>query len=265
MAALHDPPADAPPSVGRSLYLKGSVERILALCSASPGTDPQRVHAAAADLAARGLRVLAMARAEWAADPASLTPAEVEGGSLKPVFLGLQGMMDPPRPEAIEAVRACQAAGIRVKMITGDHARTAASIAALIGIDGASSAPGAAQVRALTGAELAKVPDDALPATAESTPAFARMTPEQKLRLVKALQHGVDGRGLQGGQVVLGGIDPLLHGRTVGGRRRGPVLQLGEGRLRNGLVLLHRRELLLDPGLPRLRVGEGLVGRVHGL
>jgi magnesium-transporting ATPase (P-type) len=102
-------------------------------------------------------------------------------------FLGIQGMLDPPRPEAVDAVAACQRAGVRVMMITGDHALTAATIAGMIGIDGAAG--GTAAV--LTSAQMAEIPDDELPDHAERTAVFARMTPEQKLRLVKALQ----GRG----------------------------------------------------------------------
>jgi Ca2+-transporting ATPase len=197
MATLHEVPA-ATPAGSRVLFVKGSVERILSMCrralAADGGhvdLDTDAVHAAANTLAERGLRVLAFATRDWPGDPASLSADAVQQAEGGLVFLGLQGMMDPPRPEAMEAVRACQTAGIRVKMITGDHARTAASIAAIIGIDGAGDprepghqGPGAA----VTGAELAKVPDDELPGVAEATPVFARMTPEQKLRLVKALQ-----------------------------------------------------------------------------
>ena len=100
-------------------------------------------------------------------------------------FLGLQGMMDPPRPEAIQAVRRCQNAGIAVKMITGDHVLTASAVAQQIGLDGASEADSPV---AITGRELDQVSDDRLPSIAEQTAVFARVTPEQKLRLVRALQ-----------------------------------------------------------------------------
>jgi magnesium-transporting ATPase (P-type) len=90
-------------------------------------------------------------------------------------------MIDPPRPEAITAVGACQRAGIRVKMITGDHAGTATAIAAQLGING-GSAP------ALTGVELASLGDAELAEAADRTSVFARVSPEQKLRLVTALQ-----------------------------------------------------------------------------
>jgi len=83
-------------------------------------------------LAARGLRVLAFASADLTGETQSIQHSDVKGLT----FLGLQGMIDPPRVEAINAVRACQSAGIRVKMITGDHALTARAIARQIGLDG---------------------------------------------------------------------------------------------------------------------------------
>ena len=102
-------------------------------------------------------------------------------------FLGLQGMIDPPRPEAIDAVRACQSAGIRIKMITGDHPVTARAIAEKLGLDGAAS--GAEQSPlVMTSHDLAEKSDQELIDIAEQVAVFARATPEQKLRLVRALQ-----------------------------------------------------------------------------
>ncbi|MBL9031852.1 MAG: HAD-IC family P-type ATPase [Phycisphaerae bacterium] len=203
MATLHARASEGDRRAGpRAIYVKGSVERVLRMCDSATDArghavslDPGTIHEAAAALASRGLRVLALARGEAPPEADSLTPAMVERGL---TFLGVQGMLDPPRPEAIDAVAACQRAGVRVKMITGDHALTAATIAGMIGIDGAAR-PGTAGHDAsaasldgprlvLTGAELAAIPDADLPARAESTAVFARMTPEQKLRLVKALQ-----------------------------------------------------------------------------
>lgn len=170
------------------IYVKGSVERVLEMCAqmmdSRGGTvplDAEAVRSSSAELAGRGLRVLAFARGEPPPGTRDLTHAMVESGL---VLLGLQGMLDPPRPEAIEAVRACLGAGVRVKMITGDHALTASTIARMIGI-GAGSGQGST---ALTGAAMAEIPDGELPARAEETDVFARMTPEQKLRLVRALQ-----------------------------------------------------------------------------
>ena len=99
------------------------------------------------------------------------------------VFLGLVGMIDPPRPEARLAVRTAQQAGIRVMMITGDHPRTAAAIAIELGI----VAPGA---RAITGTELERMDEAALRAAVREVPVYARVSPEHKLRIVRALQAG---------------------------------------------------------------------------
>jgi magnesium-transporting ATPase (P-type) len=107
--------------------------------------------------------------------------ATLEGGL---TFLGLVGLIDPPRPEAIAAVAECRAAGIRVKMITGDHAGTAAAIAAQIGL--------ANPHRVLTGADLDKLDDAQLALEVADVDIFARTSPEHKLRLVTALQaHGL--------------------------------------------------------------------------
>jgi Ca2+-transporting ATPase len=186
MASLHDQGLERP----RLLEAKGSVEAILARCAAvcDPGghaapLDREAVMDDVARLAADGLRVLAFARRELPPGTAAVGHADVAGM----LFLGLQAMIDPPRPEAVEAVATCQAAGIRVKMITGDHALTAAAIAARLGLDGVTASDGTL-VAAVTGQELEQIPDAELPATADAVPVFARVAPEQKLRLVKALQ-----------------------------------------------------------------------------
>jgi Ca2+-transporting ATPase len=176
---------DARPPV---LYVKGAVEVVLALCRSAMRADGACVpldvtvpQAHVTQMAARGLRVLALARAEFPAGATSVAPQDIKPAL---TFLGLQGMMDPPRPEAIRAVAACHRAGIRVKMITGDHVVTAKAIAQQIGL-----APGGADPVAMNGLELAETPDDALPGVAAKTDVFARVTPEQKLRLVMALQQ----------------------------------------------------------------------------
>jgi Ca2+-transporting ATPase len=186
MATLHDQGLERP----RLVYAKGSVEAILARCAAAGDAagqagplDHEAVLADVERLAADGLRVLAFARRELPAGTAALGHADVSGL----LFLGLQAMIDPPRPEAVLAVATCQAAGIRVKMITGDHAVTAAAIAARLGLDGAAAADGKL-VAAVTGQELERISDAELPATADAVPVFARVAPEQKLRLVRALQ-----------------------------------------------------------------------------
>jgi Ca2+-transporting ATPase len=179
-ATLHHAPA------GRVIYKVGAVERLLDRCSDALGAngkpvplDKAAVHRAVEHMAARGLRVLALARRHVETHHTRLEHAHVAGGL---TFLGLQGMIDPPRPEAIAAVRRCRQAGIAVKMITGDHAVTARAIARQIGLDDSPL------VAALTGRELEKLPDEQLPAVAERTAVFARVAPEQKLRLVRALQ-----------------------------------------------------------------------------
>ena len=164
--------------------MKGALEKLLPACTSmldQAGRETplatDAIHAAALRMADGGLRVLAVARSELTAGQ-QLEHASI-GGSL--VFLGLIGMLDPPRPRAIAAVRTCHAAGIRVKMITGDHPGTAIAIARQLGIveDGGS---------ALTGRDLAKLDDAALRQAAAEVDVFARVEPEQKLRLVKALQ-----------------------------------------------------------------------------
>ncbi|HJL16193.1 MAG TPA: cation-transporting P-type ATPase [Sandaracinaceae bacterium LLY-WYZ-13_1] len=184
MATLHGAPES-----GRVVYLKGSVERVLDRCEGVWSPDGQRpldadaVHRRAEALAGEGLRVLAFARKSLPADADGVDHADVASGL---ELLGLQAMIDPPRPEAEAAVAACRRAGIRVKMITGDHARTAVAIAERLGLDGAVDADG--RLAASTGAELAELTDDELIEHAHRTAVFARVAPEQKLRLVEALQ-----------------------------------------------------------------------------
>lgn len=172
------------------VYIKGSVERLLPRCtyalSATGGPVPLQgevIHLQVDGMASQGLRVLAFARREV---PLNTQTVDHDTIAQDLTFLGLQGMLDPPRSEAIQAVRACQAAGIQVKMITGDHLGTAAAIGRRIGLTNMGEGDGPAQ--AIAGALLATVPDAELPDQAERTAVFARVTPEQKLRLVKALQ-----------------------------------------------------------------------------
>ncbi len=174
---------------GRVIYKVGALERLLESCTDALGDnnalvalDRDTIHRAAEAMAARGLRVLAFARRHVAAHQANLEPAHVAEGL---TFLGLQGMMDPPRPAAIAAVRECQRAGIAVKMITGDHLVTARAIAGQIGLKGREEH---GRLVALSGRELERISDEELPEIAERTSVFARVAPEQKLRLVKALQ-----------------------------------------------------------------------------
>ena len=168
--------------------VKGAPERILAMCStqrsASGGTEPllaEDWHARAEAIAAEGQRVLAFAVRPVDPGHTVLEFSDVESDL---VLVGLVGLIDPPRPEAIEAVSACHDAGIRVKMITGDHRGTAAAIGRQIGLQSPD--------KVLTGADLDAMDDTALAACILETDIFARTSPEHKLRLVMALQaHGL--------------------------------------------------------------------------
>jgi Ca2+-transporting ATPase len=129
-------------------------------------------------MAADGLRVLAVAFRLWPQVPASLAPATVER---ELTFLGLVGLMDPPREEAAAAVALCRSAGITPVMITGDHPATARSIAVRLGIM-ADGAP------VMTGPELARLPLEDFAPAVERIRVYARTTPEQKIKIVRALQ-----------------------------------------------------------------------------
>ncbi len=187
MATLQDAGTGKPNIV----YVKGAVEQILAKCTEALGADgslgqlsKNNINQLVADMAAKGLRVLAFARRELAEDTREISHEDLGTGF---VFLGLQGMIDPPRDEAIAAVKICRQAGIKVKMITGDHPHTAVAIAGQIGLPvGDIDAP--RQKAVLTGRDLEKLSDDELRQAVEETSVFARATPEQKIRLVRALQ-----------------------------------------------------------------------------
>ncbi|MGR9088169.1 MAG: HAD-IC family P-type ATPase [Gammaproteobacteria bacterium] len=128
------------------------------------------------EIAGRGQRLLAIAAKTEPRARSQIEFGDVENGL---TLLGLVGMIDPPRPEAVRSVQQCQAAGIRVKMITGDHAKTAAAIAAQLHIGDGS---------VLSGSEIDRLCDDELKVAMRSIDVFARTSPENKLRLVTALQ-----------------------------------------------------------------------------
>lgn len=166
------------------IHVKGAPEAVLALCgdqrAADGGTqllDEDHWHAMVEELAAEGLRVIAVAARAVPQDHTILNTADLEA---QLTLIGLIGLIDPPRAEAIEAIAECHAAGIRVKMITGDHAATARAIAGLIGLKN--------QERVLTGAEVEAMDEAALADAAVETDIFARTSPAHKLRLVTALQ-----------------------------------------------------------------------------
>jgi Ca2+-transporting ATPase len=178
MATLHHNQAvDA-----RHVYLKGSLESILARCDKAfdahmqPITlDKTLLHQQVDNLAAQGLRVLAFACSDHDAD--AVQHNEVAGGL---TFLGLQAMIDPPRPEAITSIAACYKAGIQVKMITGDHPITALAIAKQLGMQHTE--------QVISGAELQAMDEKNYPQLVEAYAVYARIAPEQKLQLVQALQ-----------------------------------------------------------------------------
>ncbi len=185
MATLHD----IGPGAARLVLLKGAVEAVLTRCGMQLDAQGNQVslrateiHGAVAAMADKGLRVLATARKEMAPATVDLHHADL---TAELVFLGLLGMIDPPRAEAVAAVKTCQGAGIGVKMITGDHPATAVAIARQVGLSCPATPQGAC---VLTGPELAKLSDSELIERAEDTFVFARVSPEQKLRLVEALQ-----------------------------------------------------------------------------
>ncbi len=187
MVSLHDPGPGRP----KLLYVKGSIESICMDCSLGYGADgnpvivdPREIHGVVEEMAAAGLRVLAFACKEMPPDASRIQHEDLAEGLQ---FIGLQGMIDPPRPEALKAVQNCQNAGVLVKMITGDHAGTAAAIGRQLGLCGESCAMHTEEV--LTGRDLAAFSDVQLVDAAEHTAVFARVSPEQKLRLVEALQR----------------------------------------------------------------------------
>lgn len=180
MASLHHSHED-----GHFVTIKGAPERLLEMCSkqrTSSGDhplDPALWHRQAESLAANGQRVLAVAVKPLPKSAHELTFEDVRDGA---VMLGLLGLIDPPRQEVYAAVRDCRTAGIRIKMITGDHAVTAQAIAAQLELDDNPAV--------VTSKDLAGLDEDALSALAERTTVFARTSPEDKLKLVKALQSG---------------------------------------------------------------------------
>jgi len=173
---------------GRVAFTKGSLDGVVARCDAVDvgGTTVEldaerraRALAAGEWLAAEGVRVLGVAMRIWP-DPAQVPHDDrLESGL---TLLGLEGMIDPARPEVRDAVATCRQAGIRVMMITGDHPLTAAAIARDLGLaDG--------DARTITGAELAALDDDGLVEEARRTSVYARVSPEDKLRIVGALRR----------------------------------------------------------------------------
>jgi magnesium-transporting ATPase (P-type) len=166
------------------IYVKGAPEAVLGMCASERGPDADGPidrnawHERMEAMAAQGQRVLAAAVKPGEPHRPELDFDDVDGGL---TLLALFGLMDPPREEAIAAVRTCRNAGIRVKMITGDHAATARAIARQVGLEHPD--------QALTGAELDALDDAELQRRVAEVDVYARVTPEHKLRLVRLLQR----------------------------------------------------------------------------
>jgi len=188
MATLHDNAGD------KIVYVKGSVEKILSMVShqLNDHTEPEslteinilKLNEIADNMASKGLRVLAFAKKKIANENHKIEISDVDNGL---IFLGFQAMLDPPRPEVIEAIRECQNAGIRVKMITGDNLKTAISIGRQIGLN-RSLQGNLHDIRAITGKELGQYSGNDLVEIVDKTDVFARVLPERKFSIVKALQ-----------------------------------------------------------------------------
>lgn len=166
------------------VYVKGSPEKIIDMCDSCLVNgqviplDQKAIHTEATSMAKDALRVLAMAYKKLPGGKKGISPGDITDL----VFLGLQGMVDPPRQEAIDAVAKCKRAGVRIVMITGDHATTAVAIAQKLGILTNND------TKALTGEELFRMSDEALFNAVDKVSVYARVAPEHKLRIAKQLQ-----------------------------------------------------------------------------
>jgi magnesium-transporting ATPase (P-type) len=181
MATLHAAPDGEEPR--RIALVKGAPERIWAMCDRQAGgtenesLDESYWKQQAEELASQGKRVLALAFCPTSADQKKLEFDALQSGL---VMLGLVGIIDPPREEAIRAVKRCHEAGIQVIMITGDHALTARTIGKQLAIGDGE--------KVLTGQELDQLDDQQLRNAVRECEVFARVSPEHKLRLVEAIQ-----------------------------------------------------------------------------
>ncbi len=177
MTTIHKTPA------GYTQYTKGAPDEILRVCThalmdgaAVPMTPEieEKILLQNKSFADRALRVLACAYKELSAVPEDCSPEKIENGL---TFMGLAAMIDPVRPEAVDAVKSCKNSGIKVIMITGDHKETAAAIAKELGIIESSE-------QAITGRELDELSDEEFETRIENTFVYARVQPEHKVRIV---------------------------------------------------------------------------------
>lgn len=194
---------------GPMVFVKGAPERVLSMCRSILGEegirpiDEAEVLAANREMAARGLRVLALAHLPLEKAPGKFEPDELPNDL---VLLGLAGMVDPPRPGVKEAIAGCQEAGMRVVMITGDHAETARAIGRELGIAVKGE-------RAISGAEIAALGDEELRQVVRDHSVFARVAPECKLRIVRAFQANGEVVAVTGDGV---NDAPALRGSDIG-------------------------------------------------
>ncbi|MBE9485467.1 MAG: cation-transporting P-type ATPase [Bacteroidetes bacterium] len=186
MATLHNSGNNA------MAYIKGSIEKLLPACTqaldekgSKTDLDSKRIEEIVEKFASRGLRVLAFARKDFPENQKGIAHEDIEEGL---TFLGLQAMIDPPRIEAIEAVKTSHDAGIVVKMITGDHVITATAIAGKLGILSEDDTISKGEKKGITGAELEKLDKAEFQKASTEYHVFARVNPSQKLDLVKSLQ-----------------------------------------------------------------------------
>ncbi len=195
MATFHH----TPDNEHNIVYIKGAVEKILEKSCFVMAEDQdgkniikklesyeiQKLQAVSDEISSRGLRVLAFAKKEISKEKSRIDESDIKDNI---IFLGIQAMIDPPREEVIDAIRTCQRAGIKVKMITGDNVKTAVNIAEKIGLNKIHGKDSVVPIVAVTGRELQQYSEDEVADIVERAEVFARVLPEQKLILVKALQ-----------------------------------------------------------------------------
>jgi Ca2+-transporting ATPase len=194
---------------GWMVLTKGAPERVLGRCTREAGASGERpldreaARAVAEAMARDGFRVMAVAarRLERLDEPLESERIEIDLS-----LLGLVGLLDPPRPAARDAVALCRSAGIRVVMITGDHPATARTVARALGLE-------VSDEDVLTGRALARLEERELAEAVKRTQVYARVAPEQKLVIVRALQHGGDAVAMTGDGV---NDAPALHRADVG-------------------------------------------------
>jgi Ca2+-transporting ATPase len=164
------------------IFIKGAPEKVLDLCTGclvAEGLRTEAILQTADRFAKEGMRVLAMAYREVPETMEKLNENNVRGSY---ILAGIQGMIDPPRPEVIDAIKGCRQAGIRVVMITGDHPTTAMAIGKMLSLSHDTS-------KALTGGEIEGMDDDQLSAKVREVSVFARVAPNHKLRIVDQLMR----------------------------------------------------------------------------